>query len=92
LEFGSTTSVDEEGSRPMLTLLNNPVTDGRVEIWLRERCEGVHIVDVNGRVLASENGVEGSLALDVSHLSAGYYRVVARSMTGSVTSEPLVVQ
>ncbi len=92
LEFGSTTSVDEEGSRQMLTLLNNPVTDGRVEIWLRERCEGVHIVDVNGRVLASENGVEGSLALDISHLSAGYYRVVARSMTGSVTSEPLVVQ
>ncbi|HBB24711.1 MAG TPA: hypothetical protein DCZ59_00410, partial [Bacteroidetes bacterium] len=92
LEFGSTTSVDEEGSRPMLTLLNNPATDGRAVIWLRERCEGVHVVDVNGRVLASANGVEGSFAFDVAHLAAGYYRVVARSITGSVTSEPLVIQ
>lgn len=92
MEFGTSTSVDEEAERPMLTLLNNPSTNGRAEVWVRERCEEIRIVDVNGRVLMTSSGIEGRISMDVSRLAAGCYRVVARSLTGTLSSEPLVVQ
>lgn len=92
LEFGASTSIDEEADRPMLTLLNNPSTSGRAEVWVRERCEEIRIVDVNGRILQSALDVEGKIAFDVSRLAAGCYRVVAHRLSGAIDSESIIIQ
>lgn len=91
LEFGTTTSVDEDVERPLLTLRNNPSTNGRAEVWLQEHCDDVQIVDVNGRVLMTAANATGTISFDVSRLPIGCYRVTARTAT-VVVSAPLIIQ
>lgn len=92
MEFTTSTSVNEEVEGRFLTVLGNPVVDGRAKLWVRRRCDEVQLVDVNGRVLQTVANAEGTIAFDVSRLATGCYRVIARQINGARDSELIIVQ
>jgi hypothetical protein len=92
MEFITSTSVDEEAEGQFLTVLGNPVVDGRAKLWVRGHCDEVQLVDLNGRVLQTVANAEGTIAFDVSRLATGCYRVIARQINGARDSELIVIQ
>ncbi len=98
MEFTTSTSVevdgdgDGDGDGQFLTVLGNPVLDGRAKLWVSGFCDEVQIVDMNGRVLQTVANAEGTIAFDISRLALGCYRVIARRHNGSRDSELIIVQ
>lgn len=92
MEFITSTSVDEEAEGQFLTVLGNPVLDGRAKLWVSGRCDEVQLVDVNGRVLQTVSNAEGTITFDASRLATGCYRVIARRINGARDSELIIIQ
>ncbi|MEN9282372.1 MAG: hypothetical protein RL594_1307 [Bacteroidota bacterium] len=92
LEFLMTSSVEQEMENQILQLVNNPITDGRAELYVREPVRELSLVDITGRVVELVPSVDGKIMLNVSRLPAGWYRVVARRASGATVSTSMIIQ
>lgn len=81
--YSDTRNINLAKAKQVITLLSNPVTNGRLRFIVYSATE-IRLINVNGRILRSKQMTAGTGEMDVQALPAGVYLLQAGGTTQQV--------
>lgn len=83
---------DNDYDSSSMVIYPNPSRNDKITIQSNNRINSVQIANITGQIVSSVNCDTMELVLDVSHLDAGIYLVLAQTEVGKISKKIIITQ